>query len=172
MLFELGYLSLYTRDSQGYHHIPGLRYNLMRHTVPSVGGNITGNFFFANSVPPNQTGSSGWLSEGTTTITAPTPLRTAIIPNCYQINFLYFTNNADGVLEDTDTWPFQDRMPNGILVTAKVMDEKTANRISRLQPSGLTANDLLPNSSTVVGRLVREGTVEVRRFIPFVNAEP
>jgi hypothetical protein len=137
-----------------------------------VGGSITGNFFFADFIPPNQTGPAGWISEGPSAISAGTPFRTPIIPNCYQINFLYFTNDANGALSPTDSWPSEDRIPNGILVTAKVMDEKTANRISRLQPSGLTANDLLPNSSTVVGRLVREGTVEVRRFIPFVNSEP
>jgi type II secretory pathway pseudopilin PulG len=171
-LGEVGYMSLYVRDSNGYHNIPGSRYYLIRHTVPGTGGNITGNFYYdSNILPPNQATVPAWVSEGTGAITALSPLRTHLIQNCYQISFLYASNNVDGVLVFDSTWPFQNKLPAGVLVTAKVMDEKTANRIARLQPNGLTQRDLDQNSTTVVGRLLREGTVEVRRFIPFANHE-
>jgi hypothetical protein len=63
-------------------------------------------------------------------------------------------------------------LPAGVSVTAKVMDEKTAARIASLRPNGLTAADVADGATSDVARILREGTVEVHRFIPFVNARP
>jgi hypothetical protein len=76
------------------------------------------------------------------------------------------------VLAWSTNWNSQTNTPAGVLVTAKVMDEKTAARIAALRPNGLESQDLDEASNENVPRLLREGTVEVHRFIPFINARP
>lgn len=162
-LGEIGYLSLYCNTPSGYDHIPGPRYYLMRHMIPGTGSTPSGNFYFSG-IPD-----STWLTEGNNAIQ--NRRRTPIIPNCYQINLLYASNSPGG-LTFQPTWTSQTNLPAGILVTAKVMDSKTADRVARMQPSGLGTSDVAANSSTDVGRVLREGTVEVSRFIPFYNSRP
>lgn len=176
MFHELGYVSVYvTRATggEGYGTMRGRRYYLLRHAVHATNSGATGggNFFYANALPPNQAANGQWLSEGTEAVSSGSGTRTPLIPNCYQLKLSYASNN-NGVLSFSDQWTAGERLPAGVLVTAKVMDEKTAARIASLQSNGLTAADVAAGSATTVGRLLREGTVEVHRFVPFVNARP
>ncbi len=160
---EFGYLSVYVTSqsagSPGYHNLRGFRYYLLRHVPPSTNGT---DFFFRDSVSTNWMTSraqGGGIQDGH---------RVALIPNCYQVSFAFASNN-NGVLSWSTNWASQTNMPAGVLVTAKVIDEKTAARLQAVQSNGLTVADLAPASTTTAGRILREGTVEVRRFIPFVN---
>lgn len=173
---ELGYMSVYvTRapDGEGYGTMRGRRYYLLRHAVHATNSGVTGvgNFFYANALPPNPAANGQWLSEGTEAVSSGSGTRTPLIPNCYQLKLSYAANN-NGVLSFSDQWTAGDRLPAGVLISAKVMDEKTAARIAALQSNGLTAADVAAGSATDVGRILREGTVEVHRFVPFVNARP
>jgi prepilin-type N-terminal cleavage/methylation domain-containing protein len=171
-LYEIGYVSLYVSSANGYASMRGRRYQLVRHAAR--GGMASafgrGDFFYANSLP-NQTAAGEWLSEEARAFDANQGIRVPFIPNCYQIQFQYASNN-NGVLTFTDTWTAGDRLPAGVLVTAKVMDEKTAARVALLRPNGLSTSDVDENAGSDVARILREGTVEVIRFIPFVNARP
>jgi len=174
-LHEIGYFCAYVgaaASGEGYHHLRGRRYVLLRHAISSTntGAAGRGNFFYADALPADQTAPNEWISEIPAAVD--NYFRTSLIPNCYQITFLYATNNNTGVLQFTDTWSSGDRLPVGVLVTAKVLDEKTATRIAQLRPNGLTATDLDDDFTSEVPRILREGTVEVSRFIPFVNAKP
>jgi prepilin-type N-terminal cleavage/methylation domain-containing protein len=169
---ELGYVSVYvTRASagEGYGTMRGRRYYLLRHAVHATNSSATGrgDFFYANV----QAVDGQWLSEGTDAVSSGSGSRTPLIPNCYQLRLSYAANNG-GILSFSDQWTAGDRLPAGVLITAKVMDEKTAARIAVLQSNGLTAADVADGSATTVGRILREGTVEVHRFVPFVNARP
>lgn len=176
MFHELGYVSVYvTRASggEGYGTMRGRRYYLLRHAVHATNSGATGrgNFFYANTLPPNQTAAGQWLSEATDAVSSGSGTRTPLIPNCYQLKLSYASNNGR-VLSFSDQWTAGDRLPAGVLITAKVMDEKTAARIASLQSNGLTAADVSADSATDIGRILREGTVEVHRFVPFVNSRP
>jgi type II secretory pathway pseudopilin PulG len=166
-LCEIGFACVYLSAADGYDHLPGRTYYLMRHIVPVTTQAVTANMFFANTLPPNPTASGGWINEETRAVQD--KWRTSLIPNCFQIALLYAENTPAG-LRFQNNWPDQDRLPAGVLITAKVMDSKTAARIARIQPAGLTANDVAPNSTTLAGRLLREGSVEIHRFIPFYNS--
>jgi type II secretory pathway pseudopilin PulG len=167
---EFGYVSVYaTRadSGEGYGTMRGRRYYLLRHAVHATNSGEAGrgDFFYAN-VPAAD---GQWLSESDRAVSdVQNATRTPLIPNCYQLKFSYASNN-NGVLSFSDQWTAGDRLPAGVLITAKVMDEKTAARIAVLQSNGLTANDVAFTTDPV-GRILREGTVEVHRFVPFVNA--
>jgi prepilin-type N-terminal cleavage/methylation domain-containing protein len=175
MFHEVGYMSVYvTRATtgEGYGSMRGRRYYLLRHAVHATNSGATGvgNFFYANALPPNQAAAGQWLSEaGDAVFNVLSGTRTPLIPNCYQLKLSY-ASNSGGVLSFSDQWTAADKLPAGVLITAKVMDEKTAARIASLQSNGLTAADVADGSATTVGRILREGTVEVHRFVPFVNA--
>lgn len=160
---ELGFMCVYvtgvSANEPGYHNLRGYRYYMLRH-APSAS---RGDFFYRGA--PN----TNWISESAQGGGIQDGYRVALIPNCYQIS-LAFASNNNGVLSWSTTWASQTNMPAGVLVTAKVMDEKTAARLQAVQSNGLTAADVASNSSTLAGRILREGTVEVRRFIPFANA--
>jgi len=170
-LHEIGFMSVYvTRRSagaEGFYDMRGRRYVLMQHAVSAT--NNRGNFFYANAFPADQTESNEWLTEGGGAVEDGS--RTSLIPNCYQLKFSYASNNG-GVLSFTTNWAAGDQLPAGVMVTAKVMDEKTAARIAVLRSNGLTPADVEDGASSDVARILREGTVEVHRFIPFVNARP
>jgi len=167
---ELGYLCVYVSDRgpalPGYHNLMGYRYYLLRHTSGwrNEGGSTNTDFYFRDPPTPGwetYTKRGGGMQDNE---------RSSLINNCYQISFSFASNNNDGRIVWVDDWPSQTTMPDGVLVTAKVIDEKTAARLEVvLNKQPLNGVDLEPGSETVAGRILREGTVEVRRFIPFVN---
>ena len=162
---ELGYMSVYVTQQSagnpGYHNLRGYRYYLIRHSPPLTNG--TDIFYRGN---PN----TNWMVSQAGGGGVSVGHRIALIPNCYQIGFAFASNSSNGVLSWSTTWASQTNMPAGVLITAKVMDEKTAARIAVLKSNGLTATDVTNGATTDVGRILREGTVEVHRFVPFVNA--
>ena len=162
-LGEFGYMSVYVTSQSsgnpGYHNLRGFRYYLLRHNPPSTNGT---DFYYrgtANSNWITSTAQGGGIQDGH---------RVALIPNCYHISFAFASNN-NGTLAWSTNWTSQTNMPDGLLVAVKVIDEKTAARLQAVQSNGLSASDLEPGSSTTAARILREGTVEVRRFIPLVN---
>jgi prepilin-type N-terminal cleavage/methylation domain-containing protein len=168
-LYELGYMSIFVSSDRGYNRMRGQRYFLLRHAVPGTNTTATGrgDFFYASSAPNNE-----WMSESTLAVSDGfEPRRLPLIQNCYQLKFRYASNN-NGVLDFSEAWTAGNVLPAGVLVTAKVMDEKTAARIAVLRSNGLTAADVADGATSDVARVLREGTVEVHRFIPFVNARP
>jgi prepilin-type N-terminal cleavage/methylation domain-containing protein len=176
-LSEIGYMSIFvTRATlgEGYGAMRGRRYYLIRHAVPSTSAGAAGraDFFYTNSLPPNQAAPGQWITEASEALSlVGAGRRPPLIPNCYQLKFRYGSNN-NGVLSFSDTWAAGDVLPAGVLVTAKVMDEKTAARIAVLRSNGLTAADVADGATSDVARILREGSVEVHRFIPFVNSRP
>jgi prepilin-type N-terminal cleavage/methylation domain-containing protein len=176
-LSELGYTCVYvTRASagEGYDDMRGRRYVLLRHAIPGTSAGVAqGSFFYTEPPPANPTSDQQWFFEKTIgpNNAVNTGFRYSVIPNCYQLKFQYASNNG-GVLAWSTNWNSQTNTPAGVLVTAKVMDEKTAARIAVLRSNGLTPADLEDGASSDVARILREGTVEVHRFIPFVNARP
>lgn len=82
-----------------------------------------------------------------------------IIDNCVGFKLQYLGTNNSWLT----TWTNKHSLPLGVLVTVKVMDSRTAERISKIQgnPSDLTRS--------TVPQLLQSGTVEMRRFIPFNN---
>lgn len=165
-LSEFGYLCVFvtTRSDGevGYHNMPGYRYYLLRHAPPST--NWT-DFYYRGAVNDNWLNIVEGIGQGIRG-----SHRVPLIPNCYQISLAFASNNSSGVLSWSTNWPSRTNLPAGVLVTAKVMDEKTAARLEVVKNKGmLTDSDVSPTSTTDAGRILREGTVEVRRFIPFVN---
>lgn len=175
-LYELGYFSAYVLTSgseEGFHDMRGRRYVLMRHAIPSTNnsastGTPRADFFYTGTLPPPA--AAQWLIEPSTR-SVQDGYRTSLIPNCYQLTFRY-ASNIGGVLSFGPTWTAGDRLPAGVLVSAKVMDEKTAARIAQLRPNGLTEADLANGSTTDAALVLRQGTADVHRFVPFVNSRP
>jgi len=172
-LAELGYTCVYiTRATagEGYADMRGRRYVLLRHAVPGENTGVAqGSFFYTEPPPANLTSSEQWFFEKTigTSNAVTVGFRHSVIPNCYQLKIQYASNNA-GVLAWSTDWNSQTNTPAGVLVTAKVMDEKTAARIFSMHSNGLTENLLTTDTNLI--RVLSEGTVEVHRFIPFINA--
>jgi prepilin-type N-terminal cleavage/methylation domain-containing protein len=174
-LSELGYTCAYvTRATagEGYDDMRGRRYVLLRHAIPGTNTGVAeGSFFYTEPPPADPTSGQQWFHERTigTSNAVTTRFRHSVIPNCYQLRFQYASNNG-GVLAWSTNWNSQTNTPAGVLVTAKVMDEKTAARIAVLRSNGLTAADVADDATSDVARILREGTVEVHRFIPMVNS--
>jgi type II secretory pathway pseudopilin PulG len=165
-LGEIGFMAVYvtgvSASQPGFHNLQGYRYYLLRHAVNQA----SGDFFFRGAVTTN------WMTQTADSGGIQSDLRTSLIPNCYQLVLSYFTTNSSGQLISTNAWTNPVRLPSGIMVTAKVMDSKTAARLQSMRTNVIAAADLASNSTTPVGRVLREGTVEVKRFVPLVNSRP
>lgn len=161
---EIGFMSVYSAQTNGFVSLAPLRYYLLWHSpsLATTGEPISEIYY-------RQTVNSNWI-RNTPDSVLEDGNRMALIDNCYQMQVLFATNDANGSLKFTPTWTSQESLPAGALITLKVMDRKTAARVAALRPSGLTAGDVQTNSTTDAGRVLREGTVEVSRFIPFLNS--
>jgi type II secretory pathway pseudopilin PulG len=162
---EVGFMVAYLSTDQGISTMGGRRYYLLRHAPFRSGvGAVTEpvNNCFYRGQPNNR-----WFEEGISTTNRP-----SIVDNCYQMTLRFASNSAPpgGELQFTDRWTNQTSLPAGVLIGLKVMDAKTAARIAQLRPEGLTSGDLDPASSSEVSQVLRAGTVEVTRFIPFLNS--
>ena len=171
-LSEVGFMSVYVVGTsgglEGYHDMRGRRYFLMRHSVAGTNTtNTMANFAYKGSISASE---KGWVTETNGSRQVTDGFRTALVQNCYQLSFRYASNNTSGVLQFFTNWTSVGSLPAGVLVTAKVMDEKTAGRIAQLKPNGLSATDVAPDATNAIAQILREGTVEVSRFIPFLNS--
>jgi len=162
---EVGFLAAYVAKADGHATLAGQRYYLLRHSPFKEGkDNVTepvNNFFFRSS----NAVSTNWFAEG-----AQTTNRLALVDDCYQMQLQYATNNQQGKLVFTESWTNQTSLPAGVLVTLKIMDAKTAARIRQMRPQGLTTADVQPGANSDVARVLRAGTKEISRFIPFLNS--
>jgi hypothetical protein len=142
---------------------------LLRSEVPTSenSSSVAADFFYRNTAPASSAAAE-WSTE--TARAVGDFYRVSLVPNCYQIRFSYARLDASGRLEYVSTWPDTDVLPAGVIITIRVMTEKTAARIAQLRPNGLTADDLNPSSTSDVSRVLREGSIEITRFVPFLNS--
>ena len=95
-----------------------------------------------------------------------------MVDNCIQFTLEYASNN-NGTINWTKSWSSVTKLPLGVLVTMRVLDTKSANRIAALQGSNnqLTVSQIAfltngqPSGDPVI-RILREGTTTLRRFVP------
>lgn len=155
---EFGYLCTYINVPGGWGSMRGNRYFLVQHRVNPASGK-----FYMQS--------SGWTPS-----TAGVSNRLPLIDNCVRFEMEYANTNGGG-LTWTKSWPSQTNLPAGVLATVIVIDSRTAERIAQINGSAaLTEADI--NSITNIGTppqegvqsLLRSGSVVMRRFIPFRNA--
>lgn len=172
---EIGFVPVFCRrvsPDWGYGSLPPEKYFLLFHAPLLVMTNThVRNFGFLESKIEaylRNTQGTGWLA--TTNDLIRDHNRLALVDNCYQMDLQFATNSPSG-LQFTNRWTNQGMLPAGVLVTLKVMDSKTAERIARIKGTDVfTVQELSDTDNNVVARLRREGTVEVSRFIPFLSS--
>lgn len=155
---EFGYLCVFLSNKIGTDPMIGHRYYLIRKVAD--GSDTHGDFFL-------RTPGTAWA--GTSTDFSP------IIDNCIRLEFLYYgnSNNPNDSPEWTPEWTANDRLPLGVLATATVLDSRTAEKIASINGgSALSQTDIdavftMDDPSNPIQRLLRQGAVTVRRFIPF-----
>jgi prepilin-type N-terminal cleavage/methylation domain-containing protein len=169
---EVGYMTLYAK-STGAHTMIGQRYYLVRHgsTPGSIGTSKAFQDFYYRGGATN----SRWFSD--TTNAATTANRTPLVDNCVQLSFEYASNSASGSIAWTNVWPSTTNLPLGVLITMRVLDNKSANRIAALRGDNkLTAAQISfltngqPSTDPVI-QILREGTTTLRRFVPLLQAK-
>lgn len=158
---EVGYYCSYNRDTNPYAGMSPRSYYLMWHR-PTGQQEPKHDVYFRGSVSTNWfAGSDNGAGIGGN--------RWPLVDNCYNMRLQFASNSAAG-LQFTNNWPATNSLPAGVLVTLSVFDSKTAARLRQLRPGGLTAGDLATNATGDVPRILREGTVQVSRFVPFLNS--
>jgi len=164
---EVGYFNVFAR-STGAHTMIGQRYYLVRHGSTPGGTNPPYQDFYQRGTP-----SADWYQNQNNT--TETFNRTPLVDNCIQVTFEYASNN-NGTVTWTRRWPNQTNLPLGVLVTMRVLDTKSANRLAAMRGDNrLTAQQFesLTNgqsSTDPVVRLLREGTTTLRRFVPILQS--
>jgi prepilin-type N-terminal cleavage/methylation domain-containing protein len=168
---EVGYMNLFAR-STGAYHMTGQRYYLVRHGFIAGGTNIDYSDFYNRGINTNI--STNWIN----TPTVGNENRTPIVDNCIQLKFEYAVKKSDGGFNMTNSWTNRTNLPLGVLVTMRVLDTKSANRIAALRGDNpLTVQQLesltngQPSTDPVVG-ILREGTTTLRRFVPLLQSAP
>jgi type II secretory pathway pseudopilin PulG len=161
---EIGYFSAHI-GSTGWSTLSSNSYYLLRHGpfLGSFNSSVVepvNDFYYRGPAP-----TTNWLNNGTSTTN-----RLSVIENCWGLNLLYASNTTNGTLAFTNRWNSQTSLPAGVLATVRVMDAKTAARIRMLRPGGLTADDVKADSTTDTARVLREGSVQISRFIRFFNS--
>jgi type II secretory pathway pseudopilin PulG len=158
---EIGYYCAYNRSASSYATMSPRTYYLIWHK-PYGQEEPKHDIYYRNDL------SSSWYSAANNSIGS-TGNRSPLIDNCFQMQLRFAVNTANGLVFQ-DSWPSQVSLPAGVLITLSVMDRKTAARIRQLRPDGLTSADLLPGADGDVSRILREGSVVVSRFVPFLNS--
>jgi len=165
---EVGYMPVFVNIAAGRNTMAGLRYYLVRHGAsPGVMTNAAyQNFYY------RQTPTGAWTED-----VSNTGNRSPIVDNCIRLSLQFASNNGGTVTWSTN-WTSPTNLPLGVLVTMLVLDNKTATRLEKLQGTTLLSaatidkatntDSIAPND--VAGRLVREGTSVIRRFVPLVNS--
>lgn len=163
---EVGYFCVQSIRSTGYHVLAPYLYYLIWHgPLDSTSGRREPITDF-NYRGPAQT---NWMASSVDGLQSNN--RIAMVDNCYQMTFSFATNNANGVLTFVNDWLSRTSLPAGMLVTLKVMDKKTAAKIVQLKAGNpLLPADLKDDTTTDAGKVLRAGTVQVSRFIPFLNS--
>lgn len=157
---EFGFLCIFLKNKDGTDPMAGHRYYLVRKLANA--GAAKGDFFLRSP-------STAWA--GTSTDFSP------IIDNCIKFKLEYFGNatNPAGTPTWSTTWPPNDRLPLGVLVTVTVIDSKTAEKIAAINGNTALSNTQIDNALSNpplsnlsnVERLIAQGSVTMSRFIPF-----
>lgn len=165
---EVGYMPVFVNIPDGRNTMAGLRYYLVRHGAsPGVETNSSYQNFYYRQAP-----TATW-TEDVSTIGNRSP----IVDNCIRFS-LQFASNSSGTVTWSSSWASQTNLPLGVLVTMLVLDNKTATRLEKLQGATLLSASTIDKATNgealapndVAGRLVREGTTVIRRFVPLANA--
>lgn len=165
---EFGYFCAFTSQDKGYYSLStGKRYYLVQHKITSKKSTLI--------IPKSPT---NWKPNVADYKDSGTPLATFTTPaidNCIRLEIQYADTNG-GTLTWASTWNSQTNLPAGALVTVIVMDSRTAERVAQLtNQATLNADDIksVTNSMTPlpgIQTLLRNGSVVMRRFIPFRGA--
>jgi prepilin-type N-terminal cleavage/methylation domain-containing protein len=161
---ETGYLCVFT-GSAGSQWIAAQSYALIKHSPAAADAD----FYLRGSPRTNWISSSSWGAQ-----------RIPIIENCIRFDLSYATTDSSSNMVFTNAWTNQTSLPHGVLVEVTVLDSKTMSRLRRLKEGAAPLNPQELSSitnvsvapSTPVERLLREGSVTMRRFIPFLNNQP
>jgi type II secretory pathway pseudopilin PulG len=150
-LYEVGYDSVFVDRVDGYSTMRGRRHYLLRYTSLS---NQAGNAVFVNDFLSN---SNGW---GTTPPGITTVLRLPFIDNCLKFNVEFFYTNASGVLLTNAAWGRPAvggwtgnpagavGLPLGAVIQLCVVDDRTAERLSRLNGGSALSPVVISNLPT------------------------
>ena len=165
---EVGYMPVFVNDATGHIAMAGPRYYLVRHgATPGAMTDAYQDFYYRQG-PTNNTWTTNASSSGN---------RTPIVDNCIRFS-LQFASNNNGNIDWPDKWTSQTNLPLGVLITMLVLDNKSATRLEKIQGTTLLTADTIDKatngatlaSNDVAGRIVREGTTVIRRFVPLVNS--
>jgi hypothetical protein len=181
---EFGYMAVFINDPDGADPMIGDRYYLVK-KLESISENGTGGNFYLRG---NSTSSTWYQNALPATENANSFY--PIVDNCIRLTFQYY---GDPNLGDTKNPAFSpvwsstwnptnptDRLPLGVLVTISALDSKTAEKIAAVSnnsplseadiTAGLNAASGNGTTSGDIQRLIAQGSVTMRRFIPF-NAQ-
>lgn len=189
-LCEAGYFVVFVRDTNGYSTMRGLRYYLLRHQ-PLTNSSANRDVFF----PENDflTNSAGWENTPSNNPIS-TVNRLPFIDNCLVFDLQFLTGQA-GAFTTNPVWPRPSLnpgsgaawtgLPKAAILTVCVVDERTAERLGRWFPTGLTQTNLslvlasvtnpailntVVDSPAGLRSTLREGVVGFQRMIYFKNA--
>ena len=160
---EFGYMAVFLNNPDGADPMKGDRFYLVKQVdnVTSTGGDF---YFRGNSTAPWQESSTEYFP---------------IVDNCIRLKLEYYGNptSPTGAPTWTTAWSPPDRLPLGVLVTISVLDSKTAEKIAAVSnnsplseadiTAGLNAASGNGTTSGDIQRLISQGSVTMRRFIPF-----
>jgi hypothetical protein len=164
---QFGYQCVFVTKDGGFDNMRNRFYYLVRQNVPDA-------MYFKNAPP----GASWYNNTGSSS-------NYPIIDNCIRLTFEYYGDPNLGNASDpafspvwSTTWTPANpthRLPLGVLVTATVLDSRTGDKIAALSSSPLSAADITAgidaangngSTSNNIQRLISQGAVTVRRFIP------
>ena len=160
---EFGYMAVFLNNPDGADPMKGDRFYLVKQVdnVTSTGGDF---YFRGNSTARWQESSTEYFP---------------IVDNCIRLKLEYYGNptSPTGAPTWTTAWSPPDRLPLGVLVTISALDSKTAEKIAAVSnnsplseadiTAGLNAASGNGTTSGDIQRLISQGSVTMRRFIPF-----
>ena len=149
---EFGYLCAYLTSDDGT-NMAGNRYYLVRKSSTTANAD----FYLRGNATATFADNSDAFSP--------------VVENCIRLELSYPQINAAGALGFTNEWASQTNLPPGVLVSIWVLDSKTAGKLAAINNGPFTATQLeiITNNATPVDatqRLLKQGAVRMRRFIP------
>ena len=149
---EFGYLCAYLTSDDGT-NMAGNRYYLVRKSSTTANAD----FYLRGNATATFADNSDAFSP--------------VVENCIRLELSYPQTNAAGALGFTNEWASQTNLPPGVLVSIWVLDSKTAGKLAAINNGPFTATQLeiITNNATPVDatqRLLKQGAVRMRRFIP------
>ena len=183
-LAEAGYFSVHAASQTN--NMEAGHYYLIRHWYPAA----------TNSDYDILSNPLGW--ESTPAQVGGTSKRQVFVDNClrFDVRFLYSPTTGPAGVRTNNTWGRPQTngawgpaglhpadapagLPREAQITLCVLDERTAQRLARIEPNGLSAEELgkIPDqldqiTSGPVKATLREGLTTFRRRVTFQNGQP